>query len=343
MSEAKLEAYFLTALFLGALVLTGALFLPFLGALATAIVLAALVQPFYVRVRDRVGHETAAAGFVVCIIALALVLPGIGLFSLLTQEVQGFMTSSATWHSVPAIVQVIDIELHALIPALPTIDLSQVMFMGVERLSALVTAVLAGAASWFVTFVVFFVSLFYFIRDGAVFVRTLVSISPLTRDEEHIIVEKLCAVTQSLIRGTLVLACIHGILVSVGFYIFQIPNPVLWGAIAVATSLIPSIGTFLVTIPGVFYAVLFMNNIAAGVGLFAWSIVLIGFVDNLVGPRLMGKHARIHPLLILLAVFGGLSVLGLTGFLIGPLVLGTLVALFEIYKVKVTQLRETVA
>jgi predicted PurR-regulated permease PerM len=118
-----------------------------------------------------------------------------------------------------------------------------------------------------------------------------------------------------------------------------VPNPVLWGAIAAIGALIPNIGTSVVSIPAIIY--LFVTgNVPQAIGYIGWSVFVVGLVDNIIGPRLIGGSARIHPLFVLLSVLGGIAMFGISGFLLGPLTVGLLVALAEIYKVKIRQIHE---
>jgi predicted PurR-regulated permease PerM len=196
-----------------------------------------------------------------------------------------------------------------------------------------------NTAGLILKFFVALIALYYFIKDGRQFLDELIKLSPLEDSEDVAIVHRLDKVTHSLIRGTLVIAALQGLFVGLGFTLFGVPNPVLWGAIAAIGALIPMVGTGMVTAPAIIYLFL-TGNVAAGIGLLAWSMLLVGLVDNIIGPKLIGNGARIHPLLVLLAVLGGIALFGISGFLLGPLLLGFLMALSEIYKVKVQELHK---
>ena len=134
----------------------------------------------------------------------------------------------------------------------------------------------------------------------------------------------------SVIKGSLVIAIIQGILTGLGFTLFQVPNPALWGSIASITALIPGIGTALVLIPGILY-LFFSFKIGLGFGLLAWGILAVGLIDNILGPTLVGRGTKIHPFLVLFGVLGGIQLFGPAGFIAGPLILSLLFALAEIY------------
>lgn len=339
MSEAKLEAYFFTAVFVGVLVLVGAILYPFIGEIALAVVLATLATPTYSVVRARVRHDGCAAFLVVCAVALAVLLPATGIFLLLVEEVQEITRYATTLDAgaLPEFFAYLNAKARAVLPFLPALDLAA-LFRGITgNISTLVTGAITSAAMVIFSFFITSIALFYFIKDGSLFVEVFFKLSPLTDAEDRQIIHKLRAVTRSLIQGTLVIACLQGILTGMGFLIFGIPNPILWGSVAAVCALIPNVGTSIVALPAIVYLVLTGDPIA-GAGLAAWSMLLVGLIDNVLGPKLIGAHTQIHPLFVLLSVLGGMSVFGVAGFLLGPLTFGLATALFEIYKVKVREL-----
>ena len=115
-----------------------------------------------------------------------------------------------------------------------------------------------------------------------------------------------------------------------GFSIFGVPNPILWGSVAAVAALIPGVGTALVLIPSILY-LFFIGETVSASGLLVWGIVAVGLVDNILGPKLVGRGIKLHPFLTLLSILGGISFFGPLGFLFGPLTLSLLFAFLEIY------------
>ncbi len=339
MSEEKLESYFFTALLLGVLVVVGAVFYPFIGSLALAIVLASLAAPFYIWLRKRIASKNFAAFLVTLAVTLSIILPAVGLSFLLVDEVQSISENIATYDlaNVPQVLQSYYERIVTIFPPLATVDLQGIVKSSFEGLGTTFNKVVTSTASFILKFVVAIIALFYFVKDGKQFLNEIVQLSPLKDSEDVMIVRKLDRVTHSLIRGTLVIAVIQGLLVGLGFLIFGVPNPVLWGSFASIGALIPTVGTGIVTAPAILYLFL-TGQIAEGIGLLAWSMFLVGLVDNIIGPKLIGDVAKIHPLFVLLSVLGGIALFGLAGFLLGPLLFGFLMALAEIYKVKIKEM-----
>ena len=174
-------------------------------------------------------------------------------------------------------------------------------------------------------------ALFYLLRDGRKLKNDIVMLSPLADNYDEKIFLKLRQAIRSIVLGSLVVGLVQGILTGIGFYLFGVPNPALWGSFAVIAALIPGIGTSLVIVPGIIY-LFFVTSHLQALGMFIWGLVAVGLVDNFLGPMLVNRGVRVHPFLILLSVIGGLAYFGPIGFIAGPLVVALLVALLEIYK-----------
>jgi predicted PurR-regulated permease PerM len=130
--------------------------------------------------------------------------------------------------------------------------------------------------------------------------------------------------------GTLFIALIQGLLAGVGFWIFGLPQPALWGTLTIITALVPVVGTALIWLPASIY--LFSTGVTGmALGLFLWGAILVGSIDNFLRPKLIERYMKVHPFFILISVLGGLSLFGPLGFLLGPLVLSLILALLEIY------------
>jgi len=172
--------------------------------------------------------------------------------------------------------------------------------------------------------------LFYFFRDGDRFIDTAKKLSPLVDTYDEQIFHKISTAVNSVIRGHLVIAIIQGILTGIGLSLFGVPSPVIWGFIAAIASFIPSIGTAFVTVPAILYLFL-IGQTPQAIGMFIWAIVLVGMIDNLLGPILMERGIKIHPFIILISVLGGIQFFGIIGFIAGPVLLAFLFALLDIY------------
>jgi len=176
------------------------------------------------------------------------------------------------------------------------------------------------------------IALFYFLRDGRELKRQIVILSPLGDADDERIFKKLEQTVYSIFAGSLTVGIIQGILTGIGFAIFGVPSPALWGTVAAVSALIPGIGTSLILVPGIAYLFL-TGSTGPAIGLLIWAIIAVGLIDNFLAPIIVNRKVRIHPFLILLSVLGGIIFFGPIGFLLGPIILAFLFALLEIYRV----------
>ena len=128
------------------------------------------------------------------------------------------------------------------------------------------------------------------------------------------------------------MCALYGLAGGIGFFIFGLPNAAFWGVVIAFAAFIPVFGTYIVVIPGAIILATEHQYVAA-IGIFLWISVIGLFYENWLRPRLIGRKADIHPLLVLFSVIGGLSFFGPLGILMGPLALGILLALLDIYPV----------
>jgi predicted PurR-regulated permease PerM len=142
---------------------------------------------------------------------------------------------------------------------------------------------------------------------------------------------ELRTITQAVLYGQVMTALIQGGLGALGLLIFGVPNWLFWGAIMMLTAFIPLLGTPIVWGPAALSLIL-GGATARGIGLLIYSGALVMNIDNFLRPRLMSGRTKVHPVLILIGVLGGLQVFGFVGLLVGPLVLALLVAFVRFYE-----------
>jgi predicted PurR-regulated permease PerM len=174
-------------------------------------------------------------------------------------------------------------------------------------------------------------SLFYFLKNGSEWKDVLIKFSPLSTTADEKIMNRLIHAVNGVMRGYLLIAFAQGVLMGIGLWIFGVPNPALWGTITGIVSLVPTLGTAFVAVPAVLYLAA-TGTLGQALGLLAWAVLLVGLIDNMLNPILVGNKVDIPAMLILFSVLGGLSLFGPAGILVGPLVISLLFALFDIYK-----------
>ena len=142
--------------------------------------------------------------------------------------------------------------------------------------------------------------------------------------------DKFRSVARATLKGTAVIGILQGGLAGLAFAVVGIPSAIFWGTIMAVLSIVPGIGTALVWGPAVIILAAGGHWIRA-IGLGVFCGVVVGSIDNVLRPRLVGKDTEMHDLLILFATLGGISFFGIVGFIIGPILAALFVTIWEIY------------
>ena len=167
---------------------------------------------------------------------------------------------------------------------------------------------------------------FFLLRDGDKLVALMIKALPLGDKRERLLFAKFSEVTRATIKGNLVIAIIQGALGGLIFWILDIPGFMLWGVVMATLSLIPAVGAGLVWGPVAIYMFAVGDWIQAVV-LIAYGLLVIGLVDNVLRPILVGRDTKLPDYIVLLSTLGGLVLFGVHGFVIGPLI----AALFTVF------------
>ena len=332
MDSGSIQKMFLAALMVGASVLVFFIVKPLFAPLLLAAVLATLFQPLFREIRSGMPKFPSIAALLTVILVTAAVGVVLGfLFNHLFAEAQSlylYVSSSGNiLDIIPAPLQQF-INHYAPIGLSPA-DITTYVQNALAWLLGNFGTFFSGAAHVALTTLVFVLALYYFLRDGEEIVRVVVATSPLPDRDDERIIERLHQATNSVLRGSLMVALIQGVLSTIGYTIFGIPNPIIWGSLTALSALVPGFGTSLVMVPAVLY-LFFQGQTTSALGLLAWGMIAVGLIDNFVGPRLMGHGIRMHPLLMLVSVLGGLALFGPVGFLAGPLSVSVFITILRI-------------
>ena len=186
-----------------------------------------------------------------------------------------------------------------------------------------------GAFSLFVGLGVMLYLTFFLIRDGAKLTRSIAEAVPLRLEQRHALASNFVTVTRATIKGSMVVAIVQGLLGGILFWALGIQGALLWGVIMGFLSLIPAVGTGLVWVPVAIY-LLATGAIVKGAILVACGVLVIGMVDNVLRPILVGRDTRLPDYLVLISTLGGMEVFGFNGFVIGPVVAALFIATWNI-------------
>lgn len=187
-------------------------------------------------------------------------------------------------------------------------------------------------------FLIMLFIIFFLLVEGNRFLEYIKNIIPLEKKHQASILLQIKEIIYAVIYGQIIIAILEGVLGGLIFFILGISNPVLWGIVMAILALLPFVGASFVWLPAALYLIAqgisSSHNILIlkAIILIVYGIVIIGGVEMLLKPMIIGKRTRIHPIIILLGILGGLSVFGIGGLILGPVILGLMITFIKIYE-----------
>jgi predicted PurR-regulated permease PerM len=328
----------LTAVFFigTALLLLGcyALARPFLPALAWALALAIVSHPIHCWIQARTRHSSMAAALAVLAAAILVIGPmSFVARTLLNQTTEALETlqSGQLQTKVESVVQNSS-RLSRLWEGIRS------QTTGKEWAEQFTTAAgkwtskaVGGSVAGTVTLLIAFFFMFYFLRDRSAILQLIRSLVPLSRHEADQVFRRVRDTIFATIFGTLAVATIQGGLGGLMFWWLGLPDPLLWGVIMGLLAIIPVLGAFVIWIPAAIWLAvqgLWWKAILLSV----WGTVVIGLIDNLLYPILVGTRLRLHTVPVFISIVGGLMVFGASGVILGPVVLALTDAVLNVWR-----------
>lgn len=190
-----------------------------------------------------------------------------------------------------------------------------------------------GSIAQAIAFLLTFYFLFYFLRDRRVALASLLNLSPLSKDELAEVASRVADTIYATFYGTIVCAAVQGTLGGLMFWWLGLPAPLLWGVIMGLLAIIPVFGAFVVWIPAAAFLAL-DGHWRQALVLVGWGSVVIGGIDNVLYPILVGNRLRLHTVPAFVSVVGGLIVFGASGVILGPLVVTTTLTLLGVWRAR---------
>jgi predicted PurR-regulated permease PerM len=312
----------------------------YLMTLLLAGVLAALSQPLFRRILSVTGdRRTLASILTLLVILLMVIIPLAIVLSIVVVQAVQVGQAVGPWIqrtvSQPA-------ELLAGLESLPFYEyLAQYqddVVTGIGNLVSSLSSLLVNSASQLTSstvqavflFFIFLYAAFFFMKDGEKLIDLILYYLPLEDEPERKLLDHFTSVSRATLKGTLLIGLIQGVLAGLGFWVAGINSVMFWGLVMTVLSIIPLIGSSLVWIPAV--AILAVSGrIGAAVGLGLYCAILVGSIDNILRPILVGKDTKMHELFILLSTLGGIGLFGIWGVLIGPVIAALFVSIWDLY------------
>jgi predicted PurR-regulated permease PerM len=313
----------------------------FLQPVFWAIVLAILFGPMHERIVRAVGGRRSL-GAVVSLLAVTLlvIVPLVGVGAAVTAEAttlygriaSGEIDVAAPLHAaeqwlprVNDLLEGFQIDLDRVREGLETAAVSVSQYVASQAI-----VVGQGALSVLVLFILTLYLLFFFFRDGDRIIEMLIRAMPLGDPRERRLFSRFAQVARATVKGTLVVGIVQGTLGGLAFWVLGLSGPVLWGVVMTVLSLLPAVGSVLVWGPAAIY-LLATGAVVKGIVLIVFGSLLIGTIDNVLRPLLVGRDTHMPDYLILLSTLGGLVLFGLSGFVIGPVIAALFITVWEMF------------
>lgn len=179
-------------------------------------------------------------------------------------------------------------------------------------------------------FFIMLYTLYYFFKDGKRMLNRIMHLSPLGDHYEQMLYQRFTSMTRATLKGTLIIGGIQGLLGWITFALTGVEAAFIWGVVMTVIAIIPAVGSFLVWFP-VGAVMLLTGNIWQGIVILLVGAIIISNIDNLLRPPLIGKETQMHPLLVLFSTLGGIILFGMSGFIIGPVIMALFLAVMSMY------------
>jgi predicted PurR-regulated permease PerM len=318
--------------------------LPFLPAITGAVALAVTTRTPYDWLARRVRHRTLTAALGVLLAVLLIIGPSILLVQALGSQVvsaAGLVQSGAAQDWVTDTINRIPWLNHVVDKALGVVNLQQAARGSAGFIAAKLRQILTGSVSTATQVVLMLFTLFFLFRDRDQAAQAFRTLLPLNESQRDYLLGRMSNTIEATLQGSLTISGIQGALGGIMFWILGVPSALVWALVMAILATIPSLGTFLVWMPVAIYLAVVGHWVKALI-LVAWGTSVIGTVDNLLYPTLVGSKMQLHTVPVLFAVLGGIGLFGVSGIVLGPLLLTTMVALLRIWNPVALDTHETV-
>jgi predicted PurR-regulated permease PerM len=330
LDDRKFSNIFFAILLGGVTLLSLLLLKPFFFPLFWAAILASLFRLFYRKIEGRFHRPNLSATVTILVIMVLIILPAMLVASLLLAEsVQLYDALNATESTLQAKIAQITNEIkgHPYFRAVLSVDEAFWTAKFAEIAKSIANYILTTLQTMtqntlilLVQFAVMTYTLFFFIRDGERLLKTAIDYLPLGQEREKILYERFTSTARATLKTILIIGGLQGLLGAGLFFFLGIDGALTWGVIMTVMSIVPGVGSTIVWAPAALIMI-FTGHYWEGATILGFGALVISMVDNLLRPVLLGKDIQMHPLLIFLSTLGGIMLFGISGFVLGPMII----------------------
>ncbi|HSL23678.1 MAG TPA: AI-2E family transporter [Vicinamibacterales bacterium] len=340
MTETRFRQAFLLLLVIAISAAFVAMIRTFLVTILLAAIFTGLSYPVYQWLLGRLRGRKAVAALATLMLLLVLVLAP--LLAVLGAGATEALRVTETIR--PRLQQLVDQpgEFNSRLRALPGYDRiepyrAQILTKAGELVggtSAFLFAALSAATRATAVFIfhvlVLLYTMFYFLTGGPGLLRAVLAYLPLTEADKQRMLEKFVSVTRATLKGTILIGAAQGMLGGLAFWVVGLDGAIFWGTVMTVLSVIPGVGGALVWVPAAIVLIT-TGEVWRGIALAAFCALVVGSVDNVLRPRLVGQDTKMHELLIFFSTLGGLMFFGVMGFILGPILAALFVTAWEMF------------
>lgn len=332
---------------LGALLLALAGFLGMIAGFLVALLLAAVTAGLLYGAQRwlvaRLGGRASLSAVVLLLVTLlAIVLPLAAFTGVVANQAVQITSQIRPWvaqfaeRDLPAVADLPEWAQRGALLLEPYRD--SLLTKGAEVASSLgswlvanVSTVTQGTIDFLLSLFIMAYALYYFLVDGERLVAALKAHLPLSASDRDLVIGRGLSVTRASLKGILIVGALQGLLVGLGFWAAGLSGAVFWGTVVFVLSAIPGLGAPLVWVPAVIYLAA-TGAVGWAIALGVWGALVVGLVDNILRPLIVGRDAKLPDVVVLVAILGGISTFGMIGLILGPIIAAVLDTLLGIYR-----------
>tara|TARA_Y100000310_G_C20697615_1_gene826813 strand:+ start:5320 stop:6342 length:1023 start_codon:yes stop_codon:yes gene_type:complete len=339
MAKEMIENYskfFFVGSFIGIILLSIYLLKSYIITIVGATLLAYIFHPVYLAIKKKLRNKKLSSLVTTILVVVIIIIPLIFAANALLGETVDFFHKTKD-------IDISSIENKLSDQLKGNVQIGEYV---TENLNKLSLAIARGTSEFIISlpkkilslFVMLFLMFFLFM-EGSSLVEKIKDHIPLRAKQKEELAKKFNSVIYASIYGMIVTAFVQGAIGALGFWIFDVDSPILWGLITVIVAILPFVGAALVWLPASIYK-LAIGETFNGLGILFYGMLIISTIDNLIRPSIIGSRAQIHPALVLLGVLGGLEIFGFLGIIIGPLILSIATIFLDLYLLEKTSTKK---
>jgi len=314
----------------------------FLLTILLAAIFSGVARPLYLRLQDGLrGHPGLASAATIVLLLVLVITPLILLAGAVANEALRVADNVRPWIDARLAEPSLLDEAISRVPYIEYIEphRAEIMTRAAELVGAIgtflassVSAATRGTVMFFLHFSLLLYTMFFFLMDGPRMLQSVMWYLPLADADKQQMLEKFTSVTRATLKGTVVIGVTQGTLAGLAFWVVGIDGAIFWTTLMIVLSIVPGIGAALVWVPAVILLIA-QGAVWQGLGLTLFCGLVVGTVDNVLRPRLVGRDTKMHDLLILFSTLGGLFFFGVSGFIVGPILAALFITAWEMFGV----------